>query len=79
MPSSPAGLQESIHFGDDFEFDLRARRLSRESRVLKVERIPLEVLLLLQQQPGEIVTREEIVADLAEGASEAATIERQAE
>ncbi len=30
--------------------------------MLKVERIPLEVLLLLLQQPGEIVTREEIVA-----------------
>ena len=62
MPSQPVGLQESILFGEDFEFDLRARRLRRGSRVLKVERIPLEVLLLLLQQPGEIVTREEIVA-----------------
>ena len=37
-------------------------RLRRGSRVLKLERIPLEILLLLLEQPGEIVTREEIVA-----------------
>jgi TolB-like protein/DNA-binding winged helix-turn-helix (wHTH) protein/Tfp pilus assembly protein PilF len=62
MPPQPAGLQESFLFGEDFELDLRPRRLRRGSRVLKLERIPLEILLLLLEHPGEIVTREEIVA-----------------
>jgi TolB-like protein/DNA-binding winged helix-turn-helix (wHTH) protein/Tfp pilus assembly protein PilF len=62
MSSQPVGLQESIVFGGDFQLDFRPRRLRRGSRVLKLERIPLEILLLLLQQPGEIVTREEIAA-----------------
>ncbi|WP_348262650.1 winged helix-turn-helix domain-containing protein [Telmatobacter sp. DSM 110680] len=62
MPSQPVGLQESILFGEDFELDLRPRRLRRGGRVLKLERIPLDILLLLLEHPGEIVTREEIVA-----------------
>jgi DNA-binding response OmpR family regulator len=62
MPSQPVGLQESILFGEDFELDLRPRRLRRGGRVLKLERIPLEILLLLLERPGEIVAREEIVA-----------------
>ena len=62
MPSQPVGLQESILFGEDFELDLRPRRLRRGGRVLKLERIPLEILLLLLERPGEIVIREEIVA-----------------
>jgi TolB-like protein/DNA-binding winged helix-turn-helix (wHTH) protein/Flp pilus assembly protein TadD len=62
MPSQPVGPQESILFGEDFEFDLRPRRLRRGGRVLKLERIPLDILLLLLQHPGEILTREEIVA-----------------
>lgn len=62
MPSQPVGLQESIVFDEDFQLDFRPRRLRRGSHVLKLERIPLEILLLLLQQPGEIVTREEIAA-----------------
>src|ERR1700719_2492519 len=62
MPSQPVGLRESILFDEDFELDLRPRRLRRGSRVLKLERIPLEILLLLLEHPGEIVTREEIAA-----------------
>ena len=62
MPSQPVGLQESILFGEDFELDLRHRRVRRGGRVLKLERIPLDILLLLLEHPGEIVTREEIVA-----------------
>ncbi len=62
MPSQQAGPQESILFGEDFELDLRPRRLRRGARVMKLERIPLEILLLLLEHPGEIVTREEIVA-----------------
>jgi TolB-like protein/DNA-binding winged helix-turn-helix (wHTH) protein/Flp pilus assembly protein TadD len=62
MTPQPTGLQQSIRFGEDFELDLRPRRLRRGSRVLKLERIPLEILILLLERPGEIVSREEIVA-----------------
>src|SRR5579864_6705583 len=62
MTSQPIGLQNSIRFGEEFELDLRPRRLRRGSRVLKLERIPLEILILLLEHPGEIVSREEIVA-----------------
>src|ERR1035438_5153389 len=62
MPSQSAGLQKSFLFGEDFELNLRPRRLRRGSRVLKLERIPLEILLLLSERAAEIVTREEIVA-----------------
>lgn len=51
----------SVSFGDDFELDLRAYELRRASRPLKLERIPMELLLLLVERRGELVTREEIV------------------
>ncbi len=62
MTSQPIGLQQSIRFGEDFELDLRPRRLRRGSHVLKLERIPLEILILLLERRGEIVSRDEIVA-----------------
>ena len=62
MTPPPLGLQHSIRFGEDLELDLRPRRLRRGSRLLKLERIPLEILILLVERPGEIVSREEIVA-----------------
>jgi TolB-like protein/DNA-binding winged helix-turn-helix (wHTH) protein/Tfp pilus assembly protein PilF len=55
-------MQQSIRFGEDFELDLRPRRLRRGSRTLKLERIPLEILILLLERRGEIVSRDEIVA-----------------
>ena len=60
MGSSPAGAQESIRFGEDFEVDLRTFELRRAGRVLKLERIPLQVLVILIEQNGQLVTREEI-------------------
>ncbi len=62
MTSQPIGLQQSIRFGEDFELDLCPRRLRRGSHVLKLERIPLEILILLLERRGEIVSRDEIVA-----------------
>jgi DNA-binding winged helix-turn-helix (wHTH) protein len=61
MTSQPFGLQPSIRFGEDFELDLCPRRLRRGSHVLKLERIPLEILILLLEHRGEIVNRDEIV------------------
>jgi TolB-like protein/DNA-binding winged helix-turn-helix (wHTH) protein/Tfp pilus assembly protein PilF len=62
MTSQPFGLPQSIRFGEDFELDLRPRRLRRGSHVQKLERIPLEILILLLEHRGEIVGRDEIVA-----------------
>ena len=59
---TPQPLQQSIRFGEDLELDLCPRRLRRGNRVLRLERIPLEILILLLERRGEIVSREEIVA-----------------
>jgi DNA-binding winged helix-turn-helix (wHTH) protein len=58
--SSPAGTQETIRFGKDFVVDPRAFELRHVGRVLKLERLPMQVLLILIEQKGELVTREEI-------------------
>ncbi len=57
----PTTVRDSLRFGDDFELDFGGGKLRRSGRVLKLERIPMEVLLLLVQQRGELVTREQIV------------------
>ena len=60
MSTEPVEPRQSILFGEDFALDLRPRRLRHGNRVLKLERIPLEILLLLLERPGEIVGREEL-------------------
>jgi TolB-like protein/DNA-binding winged helix-turn-helix (wHTH) protein/Tfp pilus assembly protein PilF len=62
MASDPIRVQKPIRFGEDFEFDVSSRSLRRGGRVLKLERIPLEILVLLLEHWGEVVTRDEIVA-----------------
>jgi len=47
--------------GDGYELDLRAYELRRSGRPLKLERIPMEVLTLLIERRGELVTREQII------------------
>jgi eukaryotic-like serine/threonine-protein kinase len=49
---------------EDFELDLRSYRVRRSGRTLKLERIPMEVLFLLVQRQGQLVTREEIIEKL---------------
>jgi len=49
---------------DEFELDLHAYQLRRSGRMLKLERIPMEVLFLLVEQRGQLVTREEIFEKL---------------
>src|SRR5271169_2849160 len=60
MASEPTPIQQTIKF-EQFELDLRLHELRRSDRVLKLERIPLELLLLLVEQRDKIVTREDIV------------------
>lgn len=61
MPSDPANAADQIRFGDDFELDLRAYELRRAGRILKLERIPMELLLLLVERKGQLVTRDQII------------------
>ncbi len=62
MASTPVREAQPIHFGEGYELDLRPRRLRRGKYVVKLERIPLEMLVLLVERGNEIVTRDEIVA-----------------
>ncbi len=57
----PAKIKEAIRFGENLELDLSSGQLSRAGRVLKIERIPVAVLLLLVQRRGDVVSREQIV------------------
>ncbi len=47
-----------------FEVDLRAGELRRQGRKIKLQEQPLQVLAMLLQRPGEVVTREELRAKL---------------
>jgi TolB-like protein/DNA-binding winged helix-turn-helix (wHTH) protein len=50
----------SYHFGE-FELDRERFELRRNGRALKVERIPMELLLLLVEKDGAVVSRQEII------------------
>jgi Tol biopolymer transport system component/DNA-binding winged helix-turn-helix (wHTH) protein len=52
-----------LQFGE-FELDIRNHRLRRSGSELKLERIPMELLILLSSRPGELVRREEIIQEL---------------
>ena len=49
---------------EDFELDLGSYQVRRSGRALKLERIPMEVLFLLVERRGQLVTREEIIEKL---------------
>jgi DNA-binding winged helix-turn-helix (wHTH) protein len=50
-------------FGE-FELDVALCELRRHSRRVKLERIPMDLLMLLVENRGRLVTREEIVTRL---------------
>ncbi len=60
MASGPVKTQGTVKFGQDFELDLQSYKLRRDGRVLKLERIPMDILLFLVEQRGQIVSREQI-------------------
>jgi TolB-like protein/DNA-binding winged helix-turn-helix (wHTH) protein/Flp pilus assembly protein TadD len=51
----------SLRFGEHFDLDPGAYQLRRSGQSLKLERIPMEILLLLTEHRGQLVTREQIV------------------
>ncbi len=61
MASEPLKIAEQVRFGDGFELDPRAYELRRAGRVLKLERIPMELLLLLVEERGHLVSRDRII------------------
>jgi DNA-binding winged helix-turn-helix (wHTH) protein len=58
MPT-PAPSPNAIKF-DEFEVDLRALELYRKGRRIKLQIQPFQILALLLERPGEVVTREEL-------------------
>src|SRR4051794_10669695 len=50
---------EVFHFGD-FTLDQSRYRLQRGERILRLEKQPMELLFLLVDKRGELVTREEV-------------------
>ena len=50
-----------LRFGEGFELDRGAYELRRSGRALKLERIPMEILLLLVERRGQLVSREDII------------------
>jgi eukaryotic-like serine/threonine-protein kinase len=61
MSSGGAISTNLVRFGGEFELDLRAYELRRSGQPLKLEHIPMELLLLLIAQRGQLVSREQIV------------------
>ena len=53
----------SYQFGQ-FELDLRSYELKREGRPLRLEKIPMELLIFLVEHHGELITREQIIERL---------------
>ncbi|MGH9516302.1 MAG: winged helix-turn-helix domain-containing protein [Terriglobales bacterium] len=49
---------------NDLELDLRAYELRRDGHALKLERIPMELLCLLAENQGQLVTREQIIQQI---------------
>jgi TolB-like protein/DNA-binding winged helix-turn-helix (wHTH) protein/Flp pilus assembly protein TadD len=60
VSSDQASVPPSIRFGEELELDRSAYQLRRSGRPVKLERIPLEILLLLAERPGQLVSREQI-------------------
>jgi DNA-binding winged helix-turn-helix (wHTH) protein len=64
--AGPAGSASLFHFGV-FELDLRAGELRKRGIRIKIQEQPLQILGLLIECPGEVVTREQIQKKLWDG------------
>jgi serine/threonine protein kinase/TolB-like protein len=61
MAPDGALFANSIRFGKRFELDLSAYELRKDGEPQKLGRIPMELLLFLIEQRGQLVTRDQIV------------------
>ena len=57
--SRPTLSPRTIHF-ENFEFDFRSSELCEHGRKVKVQGQPIQILAMLLEQPGELVTRDEL-------------------
>jgi DNA-binding winged helix-turn-helix (wHTH) protein/TolB-like protein len=55
--------RETYRF-DEFELNLNTYELRRGERPIHMERRPMDLLVLMLQRPGELITRDEIVAHI---------------
>jgi TolB-like protein/DNA-binding winged helix-turn-helix (wHTH) protein/tetratricopeptide (TPR) repeat protein len=60
LSSESTSVPARIRFGEELELDRSAYQLRRSGRPVKLERIPMEILLLLTERPGQLVSREQI-------------------
>ena len=56
---APGGEKRFLRFGS-FELDLRARELRNGSTRLRLQEQPFEILRLMLERPGDVVTRDEL-------------------
>src|SRR6202158_1320828 len=56
-------IRGSIRFGS-FELDLRAGELRKQGVKIKLQEQPFQILAMLLEQPGQVVTREELRSKL---------------
>jgi len=61
MASHEPVFSNLIRFGKEFELDLGAYELRRAGQPIKLGRIPMELLRLLIEQRGQLVTRDQMV------------------
>jgi DNA-binding winged helix-turn-helix (wHTH) protein len=61
VSANPVSVADSVRFGDDFELNLRAYELRSAGIPLKLKPIPMDLLFLLVEHRGELVTRGQIV------------------
>jgi TolB-like protein/DNA-binding winged helix-turn-helix (wHTH) protein/Tfp pilus assembly protein PilF len=57
--TKPPPTRRTVHF-ENFEFDFRSGELREHGRKVKVEGQPLQILAVLLDRPGELVTRDEL-------------------
>src|SRR6266545_1303789 len=57
--SKSALTSRTIHF-ENFEFDFRASELREHGGKVKVQGQPVQILAMLLEQPGQLVTRDEL-------------------
>ena len=63
LNESPEGRLLALRFGP-FELDVRSGELRRNGTTVRLQPQPLKVLLLLAGRPGDVVTRDEIQAEI---------------
>jgi DNA-binding winged helix-turn-helix (wHTH) protein/Tol biopolymer transport system component len=57
-------MQASILYFDEFELDLNSYELRKSGHLIKLEKLPMELLILLAEKQGQLVTREQIIRTL---------------